>query len=70
MQRIAKDFEVAKSIIFLTSENAMKITGHVMKVDGGYSLTSRGQGDWYGTKYMTSKFESNPLIQKANYKLK
>ena len=42
MQRIAKDHEVAKQIIFLTSENAFKITGHVMKVDGGLSLTTRG----------------------------
>jgi hypothetical protein len=28
-----------------------------MKVDGGKSLTSRGQCDWYGWKYMTRKFE-------------
>lgn len=61
LQRIAKDHEVAKSIIFLTSESALKITGHVMKVDGGMSLTSRGQGCWYGSKYMTRKFEQESL---------
>jgi len=42
MQRIGKDYEVAKAIIYLTSENARTITGHIMKVDGGSSLTSRG----------------------------
>lgn len=66
---IAKDHQVAKSIIYLTSENALKITGHVMKVDGGFSLTSRGQADWYGTKYMTRKFEQESLGSKINYKL-
>ena len=48
MQRIARDEEVAKAIIYLTSESAAKITGHIMKVDGGKSLTSRGQNDWFG----------------------
>jgi hypothetical protein len=28
-----------------------------MKVDGGKSLTSRGQQDWFGFKFMTRKFE-------------
>jgi len=28
-----------------------------MKVDGGKSLTSRGQVDWYGSQKMTRKFE-------------
>lgn len=42
MQRIARDEEVAKAVIFLSSEKALKITGHVMKVDGGKSLTGRG----------------------------
>jgi 3-oxoacyl-[acyl-carrier protein] reductase len=40
--KVSKDFEIAKSIIYLTSENALKITGYIMKVDGGKSLTSRG----------------------------
>jgi hypothetical protein len=40
-----------------------------MKVDGGFSLTSRGQADWYGTKYMTRKFEQESLGSKINYKL-
>ena len=38
--RIANVAEIANAIIFLTSELAHKITGHVMKVDGGKSLTT------------------------------
>ena len=33
------------------------MTGHIMHVDGGKSLTSRGQQDWYGWQYMNRKFE-------------
>ena len=43
MNRVGNATEVAKAIIFLTSEHGMKITGHIMKVDGGKSLTTRGQ---------------------------
>ena len=37
--------------------SATKITGHIMAIDGGKSLTSRGQQDWYGWQYMNRKFE-------------
>lgn len=57
MARIGTTAEVAKAIIFLTSEHATKMTGHIMKVDGGKALTSRGQQDWYGWQYMNRKFE-------------
>ena len=42
MNRVGNATEVAKAIIFLTSEHGTKITGHIMKVDGGKSLTTRG----------------------------
>lgn len=42
MGRMASDQEVAKAVIYLTSEQARKITGHILRVDGGKSLTSRG----------------------------
>ena len=48
LNRVGNVTEVAKAIIFLTSEHGTKITGHIMKVDGGKSLTTRGQQDWYG----------------------
>jgi hypothetical protein len=38
--RIANVAEIANAIIFLTSEQSLKITGHIMKVDGGKSLTT------------------------------
>ena len=28
-----------------------------MTVDGAKALTSKGQQDWYGTRYMNRKFE-------------
>ena len=42
LQRVAKETEVAKAIIFLTSEHSRKITGHIMRVDGGKGITTRG----------------------------
>ena len=57
MARVASAAEVAKAVIFLTSEHGTKITGHIMRVDGGKALTSRGQTDWYGWQYMNRKFE-------------
>ena len=57
MARLGLANEVSKAIIFLTSEHATKMTGHIMKVDGGRSLSSRGQTDWYGWQYMNRKFE-------------
>lgn len=30
-----------------------------MKVDGGKTLTSRGQKDWYGARFMNRKFEQD-----------
>ena len=43
------------------------MTGHVMKVDGGKTLTSRGQQDWYGQKFMTRKYEQE-YISALNFK--
>ena len=57
MARLGQTNEIAKAIIFLTSEHATKMTGHIMRVDGGRALTSRGQYDWYGWQYMNRKFE-------------
>ena len=37
--------------------SATKMTGHIMRVDGGKALTTRGQQDWYGWQYMNRKFE-------------
>ena len=38
-----------------------------MTVDGGKSLTSRGQQDWFGTKFMNRKFEHDAVRSNVNY---
>ncbi|OGG08617.1 hypothetical protein A2154_00605 [Candidatus Gottesmanbacteria bacterium RBG_16_43_7] len=38
LKRIAEPEELAKSILFLASDDASYITGHILVVDGGYSL--------------------------------
>ena len=43
MQRRADFIEVCKTIIHLTSQNSLKITGQVINVDGGKHLTTLGQ---------------------------
>jgi 3-oxoacyl-[acyl-carrier protein] reductase len=44
--RMATPDEVAKAIIFLSSARAAKITGTVLKVDGGRGLTQSGFFTW------------------------
>lgn len=66
LQRIATVEEVAKAIIFLTSDQALKITGHILKVDGGKSLTSSGYMPWYGQEVMNRRFEPD-FMSTVNY---
>lgn len=66
---------MAKAIIFLCSEEASSITGHVLKVDGGKSLTtSGGFTPWYGMDNMDRRFEASGLSKLSfmykNYKEK
>lgn len=52
--------DVAKAIVFLSSDQAKRITGHVLKVDGGKSLTHMGSAThWYGTEVMNRRFEAH-----------
>jgi len=55
--RMAHPDEVAKSIIFLASQRASRITGIVLKCDGGRSLTKSGFFPWKGLKEMNARFE-------------
>jgi len=59
LKRLATPEEVAKAIIFLCSEKAARITGQILKVDGGKSLTSAGFAHWYGADLMNRRFEAN-----------
>lgn len=61
-KRCCRAADVAKAIIFLTAAESSKITGHIMKVDGAKSLTSRGQQDWMGQSEMSRKFEQEASI--------
>jgi enoyl-[acyl-carrier-protein] reductase (NADH) len=65
--RIAKPEDVAKQIIFLCSKRSSKITGQILKVDGGKSLTSSGYTPWKGLKNMNARFE--PSDVNSNYKV-
>lgn len=59
--RLAKPEDVAKAIIFLTSSRSQSITGQVLKVDGGRSLTTSGWVPWRGAANMNSRFEPDGL---------
>ena len=55
--RIARPDDVTKVIIFLASERSKKITGQIIKVDGGRSLTSSGYIHYKGRDNMNTRFE-------------
>ena len=55
--RIARPDDIVKAIVFLASKRNEKITGQVIKVDGGRSLTSSGYVHYKGMKNMNSRFE-------------
>jgi NAD(P)-dependent dehydrogenase (short-subunit alcohol dehydrogenase family) len=62
LQRMARPDDIAKSIVFLASSRSAKITGQVVKVDGGRSLTSGGYVPWRGMKNMNARFEPDDVI--------
>ena len=55
--RIARPDDITKVISFLASEKSKNITGQIIKVDGGRSLTSSGYFHYKGMKNMNSRFE-------------
>lgn len=55
--RMANPDDIAKAIIFLSSERSSKITGQIIKVDGGRGLTTSGWVPWRGMKNMNARFE-------------
>ena len=59
--RLANPDDVAKAIIFLASSRSSKITGQILKVDGGRSLTTSGWVPWRGMGNMNSRFEADGL---------
>ena len=59
--RMANPEDIAKGIIFLCSDRSSTITGQIMKVDGGRSLTTSGWTAWRGMGVMNSRFEPNGM---------
>ena len=55
--RIAHVDDIVKVIIFLASSRSSKITGQIIKVDGGRSLTSSGYVHYKGLNNMNVVFE-------------
>ena len=61
MGRIAKPDDIARVIGFLASEKSKCITGQIIRVDGGRSLTSSGYVHYKGMKNMNSRFEPDDV---------
>ena len=55
--KIARPDDITKVIAFLASEKSKIITGQIIKVDGGRSLTSSGYCHYKGIKNMNTRFE-------------
>jgi len=66
--RIAYPDDVAKCIIYLCSKRSSSITGKIIKVDGGRSLTSSGYVHYKGYRNMNSRFEPDDenFLEKIN----
>ena len=60
--RIAEVDDIVKVIIFLASKRSKKITGQIIKVDGGRGLTSSGYVHYKGLFNMNSKIEPDKDI--------
>ena len=68
LHRIVLPEEVAKAIVFLSSDKSKRVTGHILKVDGGKSLTSSSTIDWYGSDVMSRRYEAAAGgVSKFNY---
>ena len=63
--RIARPDDIVKVIVFLASKRSEKITGQIIKVDGGRSLTSSGYVHYKGIFNMNSRFEPDGVNLKT-----
>ena len=57
MKRMALGEEIARAVVFLTSDKAEKIVGHTMMVTGAKHLALMGYQDWKGGDKMDRRFE-------------
>jgi len=59
--RIAYPEDIVRVVSFLASRRSAKITGQVIRVDGGRSLTSSGYVHYRGMKNMNARFEPDDV---------
>jgi len=64
LQRLACPDDIVKAIIFLASRRSGKVTGNIVKVDGGRALTNSGFTSWKGMKNMNCRFEPDDVSLK------
>lgn len=62
LKRVAVPDEIAKAVVFLCSKNAAKITGQILRVDGGRHLTSSLFTHWDSSATMSNKIFPVPEV--------
>ena len=62
MGRIAHPDDIVKVVAFLASTRSSRITGQIVKVDGGRSLTSSGYVHYRGQRNMNARFEPDGVL--------
>ena len=60
--RMGRPDDIVRVVSFLASERSSKITGQIIRVDGGRGLTSSGYVHYRGIKNMNSRFEPDGVI--------
>jgi hypothetical protein len=59
--RIAYPEDIVRAVSFLASRRSRAITGQIIRVDGGRSLTSSGYVHYRGMKNMNARFEPDDV---------
>ncbi len=60
--RMGRPDDIVRVVSFLASERSSKITGQIIRVDGGRALTSSGYVHYRGLRNMNSRFEPDGVI--------
>ena len=60
--RMGKPDDIVRVVSFLASERSNKITGQIIRCDGGRGLTSSGYVHYRGLRNMNSRFEPDGVI--------
>lgn len=68
MGRIAKPDDIVKVVSFLASKRSRRITGQIIRVDGGRGLTSSGYVHYKGCYKMNSRFEPDGVASESWFK--